>query len=222
MSLDIVRVTVPLLAIAVVSLLLGACAGPRVTQVLPVTEAADTPYDNVLVVCLFESFDNRRYLEDAIVDQLVARGIKAVASTSRMNTRTPLNRNTFVSMVEELGADAVLLTQLVDLEVESEVKTMRPQSTYNVRSTWYYNVWSVELTEYTEPKSLELKNSLTLSAQMFSTRSLEPVWAIEIASKVTQDFDRQIVGEAFIVDQAQAITRNMARDGLLSGRASGD
>lgn len=211
-----------LVSIAGVSLLLAACAGPQVTRVLPLTDSADAPYNNVLVVCLFESFDSRRYLETAIVEELAARGVNAVASTSLMNTRTPLKRETFVTMVEELDSDSVLLTQLVDLEIESKVKTMRPEASYNVRSTWYYNVWSVELTEYTEPKSVEMKNNLMLSTQVFSARSQEPVWAIEMEDTVTQDFDRQMIGESFIVDQARAIVTQLSRDGLLAGGASGD
>jgi hypothetical protein len=210
-----------ILLIAVINLVTAACAGPQVTRVLPLTEAADAPYDNVLVVSLFKSFDQRRYLENALVDQLTARGVNAVASTSRMNTRTPLNKATFVAMVEELGSDAVLLTQLVDLEVESTVKNMRPEATYNVRSTWYYNVWSVELTEYTEPRSVEFKNTLMLSTQMFSARSQKPVWAIETKSKITQDFDRR-VGDSPIIDEAKAITRYLARDGLLARQPAGD
>ena len=60
---------------AVVSLLLAARAGPQVTRVLPLTATADAPYDNILVACLFEFFDSRRYFESAIVDQ--ARAIVA-------------------------------------------------------------------------------------------------------------------------------------------------
>lgn len=77
--------------------------------------------------------------------QLQARGIEAVASTSMMNTKTPVNRDTFLAMVEKLDSDAVLLTQLVDLNTSSKEKDFRAQSTYNIRATHYYNVWSVEL-----------------------------------------------------------------------------
>lgn len=203
-----------LLTLTAIILGLSGCAGPRVTPVLPLSESADVPYDNILVVSLFESFDARRYMENAIVDQLESRGVNAVASTSKMDTRTPVNRDTFVAMVEELGSDALLLTQLVDLEVQSKVEDMRPEATYNVRSTWYYNVWSVELTEYEEPQNVEFRNTLILSAQVFSARTREPVWAIETTAKITQNFDRGL-GEAPIVDEAAAIVRRLERDGLL-------
>jgi hypothetical protein len=191
------------------------CAGPQVTKILPLTDSADAPYDNVLVVSLFQSFDNRRYLENAIVDQLAARGVSAVASTSKMKVRAPVNRDTIVALVEELGSDAVLLTQLVDLTIESKEKNMRPEATYNVRSTSYYNVWSVDLTEYREPKNIEFKNTVLLSIQMFSVRTQEPVWAIETTSTIKQNMEAR-VGEAPIVDEARAIVRQLERDGLLA------
>ena len=98
------------------SLLLVACSsGPQVRRVQELSPSADAPYDNVLVVTLLSSFDSRRYLEDEIVDQLAALGTTAVASTSLMDTRTPVNRDTFVKMVRDIDADAVLLTQLVSL-----------------------------------------------------------------------------------------------------------
>lgn len=198
-----------------VSLLLGACAGPKVTRVQPLSESADAPYGNVLVVTLFKSFDMRRYFEQEIVKQLKARGINAVASTSMMNTKTAINLDTFVAMVDKVNSDAVLLTQLVDLSTTSKVKDRSPEASYNLRPTYYVNVWSVELTEYVEPPGLEFKHSLTMATQLFSVRNEEPVWAIETNSKIAEDINGQTRGST-IADEAKAIINAMSRDGLLS------
>lgn len=202
-----------LLVCALVSL--SACAGPQVSRVQPLSADADSPYENILVVSLFESFDMRRYLEQEIVGKLEDRGIQAVASTSRMDTRTPVTRQTFLDMVEATGADAVLVTQLVDLETEAKMKNMRAESTYNVRPTYYYNVWSVELTEYREPPTLNLKHTIVLATQLYSAAQKQPVWAIESESRVTQDFDMR--GDfSVIIEEANAITSYLSRDGLLA------
>lgn len=193
----------------------GGCTAPQITQVMPVDEAADAPYGNILVVSLFESFEQRRYLESEIVNALTARGVNAIPSTSHMNTRTPVNRDTFVAMVEELGSDAVLLTQLADLEVDSKVRDMRPEATYNVRPTWYYNIWSVELTEYREPKSVQFMNTVKLSVHLFSASTKTPVWAIETTSEIKQDFDRP-TGYKKVTGAANAIAQRLQRDGLLA------
>jgi hypothetical protein len=46
----------------------------------------------ILVITLFSSFDSRRYLEDEVVRHLAELGTDAVASTSMMNTKTPVTR----------------------------------------------------------------------------------------------------------------------------------
>ncbi len=202
--------------LASITLALCACsAGPQVKTVQALSESADAPYENILVVSLFESFDTRRYLEKEIVKQLSERGIKGVASTSLMNTKTPVTRRTFMDMVETLDSDAVLVTQLVSLESAGKMKDMNPQATRNIRPTYFYNVWTYELTEYVEPQSLELKHLLVLATQLYSVDSQEAVWAIEAKTRFVQDFDQQST-YSVIVDEAKAITSHLARDGLIA------
>jgi hypothetical protein len=195
---------------------LSACAsGPQITTVQELQQSADAPYDNILVVSLFESFDTRKYLEKEIVALLSAQGVKAVASTSLMDTRTPVTRATFLAMVEKLESDAVLVTQLVSLNTDAKMQDMNPRSTHNFRPTYYYNVWSVELTEYVEPQSMELSHALVLATQLYSVLNKEPVWAIESKSKIVQDYDHR-QDYSVIVDEAEAITSHMSLDGLLA------
>ena len=203
------------LVLAIVASLCACASGPNVTTVQEVAESADKPYQNILVVSLFESFDTRRYLEQEIVKQLSARGIKAVASTSLMDTRTPVTRATFVEMVDDLKSDAVLVTQLVSLNTGAKMKDMNPQATRNFRPTYYYNVWNVELTEYVEPQSLELSHTLVLATQLYSVLNKEAVWGIESKSKIIQDYNHRQDYSVF-VDEAKAITSHLSRAGLLA------
>ncbi len=194
---------------------LAACASTQVTQVKALSPDADAPYGNVLVISLFKSFDARRILEQELVKALEERGVAAVASTSRMNTRTPVTRETFLEMVDDLGSDAVLVTQLVSLDTEAKRKDMRPESTYNIRQTYYFNVYDVELTEYVEPQGLDLKHSLRLAAQVYSAKRQEAVWAIESQTEIVSAFDRR--GDpSFVADEARTIVSQLSRGGLLS------
>lgn len=197
------------------ALCLAACVAPTVTRTHALTDSADAPYNNVLVVSVFESFDMRRYFEESIVAELEEKGIDAVASTSMMNTKIPLNRDTILAMVDEAGSDSVLLTQLVDLEMAKKVKDANPESTYNVRPTYYYNVWNVELTEYREPQGLELTHKTVIAIQMFSVASEEPVWAIETSSKTKRDMNQHMTGTS-VEDEARGIVNAMSHDGLLA------
>jgi len=198
-----------------IAIVLAACsAGPQVTRTQDLSESADAPYRKFLVITLLSSFDSRRYLEDEVVKQLSELGIVAVASTSMMNTKTPVTRQTFLAMVEKIGADAVVVTQLVSLASKGTMKDMNPQATYTFRPTYYYNVWSVELDEYVEPQAAEFKHSLVLATQLYSVRNQEAVWAIESKSKIAQGFD-EIKAFSVISAEAKAIATHLSRDGLL-------
>ncbi|GAG79368.1 unnamed protein product, partial [marine sediment metagenome] len=139
----------------------------------------------------------------------------AVASTSLMDTRTPVTRETFLAMVESLNSDAVLVTQLVDAQSQTKMKDRRPEITYNFSPTYYYNVWSVEQAEYIEPQNLEFTHNIALATQLFSVRDLKPVWAIESKTKIVVANERR--GDVSVItDEARAIVSHLVRDGLLA------
>ncbi len=198
-----------------IAAILGACAtGPQVTKTLDMTESADAPFEKILVIALLSSFDSRRYLEDETVKQLSEIGTDAVASTSMMNTKTPVNRQTFLAMVDKIGADAVLVTQLTSLQSKGTVADMNPETTINFRPTYYYNVWSVEQTEYVEPQAVDFEHSLVLATQLYSVVKQESVWAIESRTKIKVNFD-EVAGFSVIVNEAKAITSHLSKDGLI-------
>jgi hypothetical protein len=203
-----------LLLFGMVAALAACSTGPQVTRTQEVPETADTPYKNILIITLLSKFDSRRYLEQEVVSQLSALGTTAVASTSLMNTKTPMIRATFMEMVENIDADAVLVTQLSSLRSEGTVVDMSPEATLNLRPTAYWNVFSVDLTEYVEPQAVEFEHSLVLRSELYSVRTQEPVWGIESKSKFTLGFD-QAKDYSIILSEAKAIANYLSRDGLL-------
>jgi len=178
------------------------------------SETADAPYDNVLVIFLYSDFDMRRNLETEVVNSLSDMGIRATASTSMMDTRTPVTRETFLDMVEAIDADAVLVTQLVYLQTEVKMTDMRPEATYNVTPTYFYNVFNVDLQEYVESQAPDYEHDLNLGTQLYSAQSKDVVWAIESRSRIHPRLG-DFASYSIYVDEAKAITRRMSRDGLL-------
>lgn len=201
-----------LLGIATV---LGACSSaPQITRTQELSESADTPYQKILVVTLLSSFDSRRFVEEAIVAQLADRGTDSVRSTSLMDTRTPVVRATFQEMVDNLDADAVLVTQLVSLRSEGSFVDMSPEATVNLRPTGYWNVFSVDTTEYVEPQGVDFDHSLELLTELYSVQNKETVWGIVSKSNFTLGFDR--TRDISVVDnEAKAIARYLSRDGVI-------
>ncbi len=199
-----------------ISAVLAACStGSQVTTTLKFAESADAPYENVLVIFLADKFDSRRYLEQEVVKKLTERGTRAVASTSLMDSRVPATRQTFVAMVDNLGSDAVLVTQVANLQSEGTVVNMNPQATYNFRPTYYYNVWSVDLQEYREPQAVNFEHALALATQLYSVSAKDVVWAIESKSNISQAFDAG-PDYSIYVKEAEAITARLLRDGLIA------
>ena len=198
-----------------VSIALVACStAPQVTTTVKFAKSADAPYENVLVIFLAEKFDSRRYLEQEVVKNLKENGTHAVASTSLMDSRVPAIRQTFVAMVESIGADAVLVTQVANLQSDATVVNMNPQATYNFRPTYYYNVWSVDLQEYREPRAVDFDHALALATQLYSVSVKDVVWAIESKSNIAQAFDAG-PDYSIYVNEAKAITQRLRRDGLI-------
>ena len=203
------------IALLCATFLLSACAGgTKVTRVQHLDPAADAPYTKILVISLLSSYDARRYLEKEIVTQLAALGTEAVASTTMMDTRTPVTRETFMAMVDKIGADGVVISQMVHIESTSKLKDARPQATYNFRPTYYYNVWSVDLTEYVKPPGLEIATELVMATQVFSVAARESVWTMEAEFEIVQDID-QAWSYSVFPNQAKEISKLMSRDGLI-------
>jgi len=199
-----------------ISITLVACSsGHYVTRVQSVPESADVPYQNILVVALLSTFDARKGLENAVVKDLTSRGIKAVASTSMMTTKTPITKSTFVAMVDELGSDGLLVSHLVAAESKVRAKDANPQRTINVRPTYYFNVWNVQVTEYVEPTFVGVEASFVLATEMYSVRDQEAVWAIESNSDFVQEITEPRPYLVYI-DEAQKIVGHMASDGVIA------
>ncbi len=197
--------------------LLGACStGPQISREQKLSRKADAPYDNLLIIALLENFEARKRLERAIVDELAKRRVTGVASTSRMKTTTPMSRQTYLAMVEELNPEALMVIQLIDIKSTVKMKdSASPEATYNVRPSWYFNVWEVELTEYREPKSAEFKSSYALLSEVYEVASRERVWAIDSKSKVTAQGGSVAQNYIVFLDEGKAQVKRLKRDGVI-------
>lgn len=207
--------------ITLVALTLGGCANiARLTEIQPLEKSAAVPYNKVLVVGLFNSFDTRSLLERAIV-QDIGRGTPgAVAATSFMKTTTPLTTETIKAIVKESEADAVLVTQLVDMsKSKTKVKERNPQTSYKINQTFFWNVWDVQVVEYMEPEYLEQKLSLYLITELYQVDNQQRVWAINSKAKIVKDLSRPDY-YPFIDSDAEKIVARMRSEGIIQKSAA--
>ena len=91
---------------------------------------------------------------------------------------------------------------------------MNPESTVNLRPTGYWNVFSVDTTEYVEPQAVDFNHSLELLTELYSVQNKETVWGIVSKSNFTLGFDRTR-DISVVNNEAKAITSYLSRDGLI-------
>ncbi len=204
------------------TLVLSACANmsnmASTTRIQPLDSAAVVPYQKLLILGVFESFEHRSLLERAVVQDIRNINVDAVAvaATSMMKTTTPLNTETVLAIIEESGVDAVLVTQLMNMsDSATKVKSRSPQASWKVRPTYYFNVWDVRLTEYMEPQYMETEMSVVLRTELFVKESKEQVWAIETKAEVVKDSSRPD-HHPLANSQAADIVKFLKADGIIS------
>jgi len=204
------------IAVLCVGILMAtACAGPQVNRVQKLADDAGAPFDNILVVTLFSEYGARKALEKRIVSLLAERGTKSVASTSMMDTKTPMTTEVYIAMIDRIGADAVLVTQFIDIDSNLKVKDANPETTVEVRPTYYFNVWNVNVTEYVEPQFVVEEGAVNIATQMLSVEKREAVWAIESKLKYKKEAGVPRPYDAYD-EESTAIVEHLARDGLIA------
>jgi len=205
-----------LMVLVSLAMVLSACSTmPSVKKIQKLPDTADAPYKNILVVALLSSYTSRKGLEKQVVSQLAERGTKSVASTSMMEPTTPMTKETYVAMIDEIGADAMLVSQPIDLQTGISIQDANPQATYNIRPTYYFNVWDVNLTEYIEPPFVGIEGTYVLASQVYSVSTREAVWAIESTADFHQDISVPRPYGIYL-DEARSIVKHLSRDGVIA------
>ena len=108
-----------LLTFVAAALVLASCSSTRVTS-----DWADQSYQKkpgkVMVVALAQQNADLRLVEDEFVNQLKSSGVDAVPSYAVLPDTAQRDKTAVEAKARELGADAVLVTRLVDRKTERE------------------------------------------------------------------------------------------------------
>ena len=117
------------------AMLLSACATTTLTAVWK-DPSYQGPPRKVMVIGVAKKPVNRRIFEDEFVRRLKALGTEAVASYTVLPDRQQDDSAAVEAKMNELGADAVLITRLTD---KKTVKTIVPGTVYSPPS--FYGTW---------------------------------------------------------------------------------
>jgi hypothetical protein len=196
----------------VVALLLCACAstGDRVVKVYEDRAALAGPYARILVVGAHAETGTRRTFEDSVVRALAALGAEARSSLAVMDAAENIDREAVLAAVREAGADAVLVTRVVDIETQSEVEQGQPQAEVRRRSDVpLADFFRYEYAESADAMTVTTVRTVILETDVYDAASEKKVWAVESTS-----FDKQ-TAYGVIDGVARAISTELERDGLI-------
>ena len=130
------RLTAAALAVAALT---SCAASTQLTSSWADPAAAGRSYKKIVVVGVTDKAPIRREYEDAFSRELAARGVQATPSYNFGGPDSKLDKDAAMAKLQELGADAVLVTRLVDKET---VNTYYPPSYSSVAApSPYYGGW---------------------------------------------------------------------------------
>jgi hypothetical protein len=198
---------------ATAALALTACAstGDRVVKVYEDREAlAAAPYNRILVVGAHAQTGTRRTFEESVVRALAALGADARSSLAVMDEAENIDRDSVVAAVREAGADAVLVTRVVDIEAHSEVEQGQTQAELARRNDVpLADFFRYEYIESADAMTVTTVRTVILETDVYDAASEKKVWSAESTS-----FDKQ-TAYGVIDGVARAISAELERDGLI-------
>jgi hypothetical protein len=128
-------------------LLLPSCATTKLTSVWRDEAYKDHPR-KILVIGMLKTPGNRRIFEDEMVKQLKARGTEAVAGYTVLPEEVETNKETITAKMNELGADAVLISRLMDKKSVTTYMPGTQPASYGWHSYYSYSSGYVVQDEY--------------------------------------------------------------------------
>ena len=104
--------------LAFASFLLVSCANTKISQswVEPDNKKS---YNDLLIIGIAESEQNRRAYESYFIEALGAQNIEAIASYKLIKSNEKIDRDTVTNAIKGLGIDGVIITHMVAVEEET-------------------------------------------------------------------------------------------------------
>jgi len=169
-----------LTAAALAAAALASCAAStQLTSSWADPAAAGRSYKKIVVVGVTNKAPIRREYEDAWTRELAARGVEATPSYNFSSPDKELDKDAAMAKLQEMGADAVLVTRLVDKET---VNTYYPPSYSSVAApSPYYGGWygyySMGYSYMTSPGYVEENKVYRIETNLYDAHGDKLIWS---------------------------------------------
>lgn len=191
-------------------LLATACSAPGRTVSTHEGPAYEGPaFTNLLVIGVADSYNNRTTFERTLANDIKTSGANATAMYTLVEADSPIDRPTIEKLVDDGGYDAVLITRVLNYDVESTVKP-GSASTKKVRKDGgVANLFRYDYKELNEPAMLDVELNVVIASDLFSAETKESVWSIE------SDISDQASVGVLVIDASNIVAEQLRKDGLI-------
>ncbi|HTO92676.1 MAG TPA: hypothetical protein VMJ70_16210 [Candidatus Sulfotelmatobacter sp.] len=169
----------PRVAAALSLLALASCAAnTQLTNVWSDPALAGKTYQNIVVVGVIKSSTLRRQYEDTFCRDLESRGVKATPSYS-ITGEGQIDKDAFDAKINELGADGVIVTRLVD---QQQVQNYYPPtySTMAAPSAYYggwYGYYNMGYTYMSSPGYVTTDQLYRIETNLYDVKESKLAWS---------------------------------------------
>jgi len=200
-----------LVLVACAGLLLAGCSSTKLVNRWHDTSFSGPPLQKLLVIGMFENEVERRYFEDEFVKQLEAGGHPAVISYDRVtDLKAHDDKAKLKAVVEAVGADSVLIAQLV--AVDKEERYVPPSVDYVPSMGMgfgYYGYYHSYYQPVYRPGYKTLDTIVRIETRVFAVSTEAMVWAGN-----TESFNPSSAANV-IRELTDAVVGDMRKSGLL-------
>ncbi|PCI06614.1 MAG: hypothetical protein COB77_06530 [Gammaproteobacteria bacterium] len=179
--------------IASIIFLVSSCTNTKISQSW-VDPDLKKSYNDILIIGIGESEQNRRAYESYFSTALEEKGIEALASYKLIKSNAKIDRETIGKAIKGLNVDGVIVTHLTAVDEET---IYRPSMDYMPMygGGYYGGLYSYypHVNAYvTRPGYYETHETYTLETNLYDVESEELVWSARSRSFAPESVDEVI------------------------------
>ena len=204
-------------AAAILLLAAGGCVSqPRIEKLYQDPDAGKAPYERLLVIGVAGDAAQRRDIEELLAGRLIAGEVAAIASYTRLGTSPVVLQEAVDEAARDSGADAILIAHMVSASVTPEYREERVDVRSECRGGSPVDLFLYDYKELREPASVTFAHEVTMVTNLYDAATGNRIWTIQSTCFEKTEF------EAVLQREAEAIVRQLRRDGLIAPtRSSG-
>jgi hypothetical protein len=166
-------------------------------------------FRNILVIGVADSYNSRATFERTLAKDIASGGASATPYYTLVKMDTPIDRPTIEKLVTEGSYDGVLITRVLNSDVDSSLKVGTSSAKKVRKDGSAANLFRYDYEELNEPVTLTMAMQVVIASDLFSVESREKVWSVE--STVANEAGVEVL----VVDASRNVAARLRKDGLI-------